>query len=403
MSDGIRAGHDLAATLPQQAVKDSWFSLSRLSNQFPALHGLRVLAVVSVVQIHVSAALLKNGTVLAPTAAIISHQVWYGMDCFFILSGFLIGSMLARDPSGIKPRRLGRFYLRRSFRIFPLYYLVLTGTLLVVTVTSEQWGRVPFEYMYLTNYMMLDQEPVVMGYAWSLAVEEHFYLAAPFIVAFVGLARRPRWRYGILFLLWLIAPLARWLTIPYLGSDPFDMLKSIYVWTHTRADILVAGIFLAFVQRDYGDQIAALFRRVAVRVPAALIILACVAFIHFGPFLGMSPRLLITLTFGTVTSVMYIVMVLWLVNYRGPIARFFSMPAFLDVATLGYGIYLLHIPVIYGFTVPMSKWMTAQGIAPGLVWIASLIVTMVLAWAGAYVLHLAVDKPMLRARQRFVS
>ena len=399
MSSDATAGHELpiAATQPTQA--SPWWQLSRLANHYPALHGLRVVAVVAVVQIHVTKILVQTGIQFDALTGLASAQVWYGMDCFFILSGFLIGSLLVRDPAGIAPKRLGRFYMRRSFRIFPLYYVVLTASVLAAGLVPGQWKTLAMEYLYLTNYTSPEQ-PVVMDYAWSLAVEEHFYLAAPFLVAFVGLARTAPWRYTLLFLLWAAPALARWLSYPHVEHVPGGVL-SLYIWTHTRADILVAGIFVAFIQRDYGVQVAAMLSHRWVRTLGVCVVLTCLAFLHLALVLGVSIRAVTALAFGTVTSVMYGLLLLWLLNYRGRVARFFARPIFLDVATLGYGIYLLHVPVLDLLVAPWSRWVVAQGAAPGLVWWAALALTMSLSALGAYALHLLVEKPMLHLRQRF--
>lgn len=88
--------------------------LSLLQNRYPALHGLRFVAIVSVLQVHVTVTLhgfklMQNGELAG-----LSQSVWFGMDLFFVLSGFLIGSMLLHQGG----TGMGRFWLRRAFRTF---------------------------------------------------------------------------------------------------------------------------------------------------------------------------------------------------------------------------------------------------------------------------------------------
>ena len=146
-----------------------------LPNHYPALHGLRVLAIVLVVQLHTTWALLFVGVVSFST-----ESLWFGMDLFFLLSGFLIGSMLlAEAPSGRRVK-MGRFYLRRTFRIFPPYFVVLTLFASMWPLNPAQRAHLWMEYAYLTNYVPPIFGLVVMPWGWSLALEEHFIWSCPF-------------------------------------------------------------------------------------------------------------------------------------------------------------------------------------------------------------------------------
>src|SRR5438270_1220049 len=105
---------------PEPARMKRFFSLELLDNRYPELHGLRVLAVLSVVQFHVTWVFageqylpLDGGFVAA------SLSIFFGMDLFFVLSGFLIGSILLRSLEVDGSQQLGRFYLRRALRTFP--------------------------------------------------------------------------------------------------------------------------------------------------------------------------------------------------------------------------------------------------------------------------------------------
>lgn len=121
----------------------------------------------------------------------------YGVTLFFVLSGFLITRILLniRDryndssPKAGVMTSLRVFYLRRTLRIFPLYY----ATLIIVTLLNIDSAREYWQYyfFYISNYLY----PSVTGYNrlshfWTLAVEEQFYLVWPFIVLFVLPVRR---------------------------------------------------------------------------------------------------------------------------------------------------------------------------------------------------------------------
>ena len=100
-------------------------SLELLDNRYPSLHGLRVIAIVSVVQFHVTWIFAgEQGIRIDQDFTVSSLTVFFGMDLFFILSGFLIGSILLRSLETKGTQNLRRFYLRRISRTFPSYYVV---------------------------------------------------------------------------------------------------------------------------------------------------------------------------------------------------------------------------------------------------------------------------------------
>ena len=95
-------------------------SLELLDNRYPSLHGLRVLAIVSVVQFHVTWIFAgEQGIRLDRDFTASSLTVFFGMDLFFMLSGFLIGSILLRSLEKSGTQNLQRFYIRRISRTFP--------------------------------------------------------------------------------------------------------------------------------------------------------------------------------------------------------------------------------------------------------------------------------------------
>jgi peptidoglycan/LPS O-acetylase OafA/YrhL len=104
---------------------------------------------------------------------------WVGVDLFFVLSGFLIGGLLFDEQIASGGICIRRFYLRRGFKIYPLFWL----TIAFLYLRSASSGNVPaparvfHELLFLQNY--LDGFRYV---TWSLAVEEHFYLLLPLVL-----------------------------------------------------------------------------------------------------------------------------------------------------------------------------------------------------------------------------
>jgi len=127
--------------------------LARLADRYPPLDGLRVIAVFIVVQIHVTNQLAESGIRSPSSSWFSSIDLMFAMDFFFFLSGFLIGSMLLTDARTGRPSSIGRFYLRRTFRIVPSYIVVLSVLALMTPLSSAQRANLWKEFVYLTNYV----------------------------------------------------------------------------------------------------------------------------------------------------------------------------------------------------------------------------------------------------------
>ena len=102
---------------------------------------------------------------------------------FFVLSGFLVGGLLFKEHLTSGTVRLGRFLIRRGFKIYPLLWVSLA---LVVAVQTTQGISVPCESLLAEFLFFANYRPGVLGVTWSLAVEEHFYLLLPLLLLLVA-------------------------------------------------------------------------------------------------------------------------------------------------------------------------------------------------------------------------
>jgi peptidoglycan/LPS O-acetylase OafA/YrhL len=170
------------------ADKTSWDKLYRDfrdSSHFPLLDGLRCLSIVAVVWFH------AVGKTFSP---IILSRGNFGVSLFFVISGFLITTLLLRERSKTGNISLGRFYVRRSLRIFPLYYGMLVVYVVLVAAIErgsepghQFWQNLPYFATYTSNWFVpLNSDRVIFFFAWSLAVEEQFYLFWPWVLKLNG-------------------------------------------------------------------------------------------------------------------------------------------------------------------------------------------------------------------------
>jgi peptidoglycan/LPS O-acetylase OafA/YrhL len=162
----------------------------------PKLDGLRCIAVMMVLIGHFLYFL--GGT----------NPGIYGVNLFFVLSGFLITTILINEGENKIKVSYTRFLGRRALRIFPIYYLIIF--FFISFNTGDIRADWPFLYSYTYNFHvsgLKNWEHNVYAPYWSLAVEEQFYIFFPFVILFLN--RRPRWQLFALFLIVTIALLER--------------------------------------------------------------------------------------------------------------------------------------------------------------------------------------------------
>jgi peptidoglycan/LPS O-acetylase OafA/YrhL len=379
-----------------------FLALDLLDNRYPALHGLRVLAIVSVIQYHVTW-IFSGEEAIALDRGFVdrSLSIFFGMDLFFILSGFLIGSILLRSLDVHGTQNIKRFYLRRVFRTFPSYYVVLTLLVLLFPLADGQRAHLPYEYFYLTNFMPLSRPQIVMFWGWSLSLEEQFYLTVPLLFVVLHRLRTDRARIALLALIWSMGLVAR-LAVYHLRGPwtDYTLYDALYFRTYTRFDTIVMGILLAVVEMRYGQRIGKWLEHPFHRALLGMTSLACLWVLLRPAIFGEDHvQMVHVFAWGTLTSAMYFPALLLVLHGDGPFHRFFGAPIFRRLATLGYGVYLVHIPLIDHVIVPVAHDLEDAEVTMLLVWPVSLVVVTLLSFAIAYAMHVLIEKPSLRVRE----
>lgn len=211
-----------------------------------ALDGLRGVAIALVLWHHIAEPFLPVGRdswlgwLRAGTGL-----SWCGVDLFFVLSGYFIGGILIDRRESPKLARV--FYLRRAVRILPLYYLSLLAAFAVIAAgTADAYHRFPgwIYATFLTNFALafaLDWDWLPLSLLWSIAVEEQFYLIAPWVVRSVLPARLPWLAVTAVLLAWI----ARWGLLAFFPNGHFGA----HVLMPLRMDGLALGVLIAWAVR----------------------------------------------------------------------------------------------------------------------------------------------------------
>jgi peptidoglycan/LPS O-acetylase OafA/YrhL len=222
----------------------------------PQLDLLRGIAVLLVISHHY------------PYFRFLHRTGWAGVDLFFVLSGFLISGLLFSDWKKHGHFSVGRFFIRRGFKIYPPFYIFLLLTLPVAFAfhPGQTLRRFAIECFFLQDYF-----PHLWNHTWSLAVEEQFYILLPLLL--VGLSKlqpstTPR-AFGLIpglaFILLAGCLVLRWYAH---ARDLSEILGPL----HFRADSLFVGVALGYWFHFHGDSFRAFSRWWLVPLIVALLV-----------------------------------------------------------------------------------------------------------------------------------
>ena len=332
---------------------------STTSKRIPELDGLRGIAILLVVIVHYFSfnpytdglSSTRLGTLYVTVSRTISMG-WTGVDLFFVLSGFLIGGILL-DVRG-SPRYFRTFYLRRFFRIIPIYYgwivayvivMATAGPFLRAHLPGGDGPKLRWEYLvlvlFLQNFGLLG--PSVIGGTWfvptwSVAIEEQFYLIVPSVIRV--LSRRALW----FFLLVVVcaAPLFR-LWVHHRFPVPDGTLDFAYLLMPSRADAFAIGILAALLWRS-GKFREWLPAHTSVMYGILGIFFAgVVALVHWFPAYNGIP--MISIGYTWFAGFYAVILMVAISISSGPIARIARTGWLREFGRVSYCFYLIHLAV----------------------------------------------------------
>jgi len=351
----------------------------------PGLDLLRALAIIVVVIYHAALSGFK-------LPGRVDRFGWVGVDLFFVLSGYLIGGQLLAPLARGNKINLGRFFARRALRIMPAYF-----TVLAIYFLLPSWREYPDMSQPLWKFLLSVQNIALHGgtafsHAWSLAVEDQFYLALPFLLLF--LYRRPRAAVIVPCLLVVGGILLRaFLAAQNPSVDGGVSFRGFQAWiyypTWTRLDPLVLGVALAAIEAFRPQWWQRLMDT------ALWLWLPGLALIVYALYLGEGDQLAVTACVWQfpLIAIGMAALLICAVSPRSFLRRI-AIPGAAFIASIAYSAYLIQKLVIHF----VGQFCTRHNIA--LTSPPALIVVELCVYAAATIAFLVIERPFLQLRHR---
>lgn len=341
---------------------------------FRALDGVRFIAVGIVLAAHGGVSWFRSGGV--------------GVDLFFVLSGFLITSILAAEAAATGALSFRNFYIRRFLRLVPC--LVLTcafvGVWQYVATGRAPWTAIAVALTYSANWVRAfsDTDLTWLIHCWTLAIEEQFYLLWPLVV--LSLQRRvadDRTRGFLLVIGALVVAVYR------AGMVGIYSDERINYGLDTRLDSLMAGAALAYFVRalpasPLSDTASRWLGRCL--APGALLVLLAIPQIvtWYSPWMGRFGYVIVAVASATLLADL-------VVGRHSLLVRPLSTGPLVYIGRISYGIYLLHLPIYFIVEQQLPAWTLMEKLP------LKLALTLAAAAASFHLL----EQPFLRLKARF--
>jgi peptidoglycan/LPS O-acetylase OafA/YrhL len=312
-----------------------------------------------------------------------------GVIFFFVLSGYLITSVILADGGLPSSERLRRFYVRRTFRIFPLYYFALAlGLALGI---RGFWTSQPWSALYLVDACVIlpSCDVTKLGYTahfWTLGVEEKFYLLWPLVVIFAS------WRWAIAFTLLLAAAVYGFLigTFGPYWLPPVERLSRLWEWAPAAVvPAICAGALLAFAGK------AGLLERTE-RMLRWLMPLTISMTLFLSSTVASTAALLHPALYWVPAPLGEVLVMSWLIARAaldGPSGSSWGGRWLPALGVISYGIYVYHQPIRSFIDIYDPTWTL---ITPRVIGVAA---TIGVAWLSYYCMEL----PLRRLGRRIAS
>lgn len=374
------------------------------NNYIKGLDGLRAIAISWVMLAHVSAASKWNPNgQFDQIFQLISNTGWIGVQLFFVISGFLITKILLENKN--RPKALKFFFIRRSLRIFPIYYFSLFLAFFIYPIVFEPTARFSCEqdnqvwfWLYLNNWTRAYIDFKVFPHLWSLAIEEQFYLIWPFIVTMLSRSRMVL----VTVLMIFSAPIFRFYLyyhFPVWGEESEIGARAAYNFTFARWDSIAIGSLLAIFSSK--KQTIEWLGNKALAIGAVLVFLIGYQTVMTGGFAAVSSGFgLFSQTLSAFLSGLILVVVLnnkWSISVRVLEQNFIRV-----VGKYSYAMYIFHLPIMLIWISCVKPIMVSNVENVGIIFVlVNYVSVFLLSFAIAALSWRYIESPILSLKTKF--
>ena len=326
----------------------------------------------------------------------LSQIGWAGVDLFFVLSGYLIGNQIFSAMQSDRPFSLKMFYIRRALRTLPNFYAILAIYFLFPLAVGGNPVTPLWKFLSFTQNVNL-RPGSAFSYAWSLCIEEQFYLVLPAIALLLHrMGKSIKLGWMVLIGLMMIAVLMRSWMWRDVGSDGGLYYTNIYYSSLCRFDELLPGVAIAMLKNFHP---VAWQRTQAYGQTTLLggIVLCLSSFYLFTNYSYVDDQGFLWFTTAFGYSLLAISFALLTVSAMSPESWLYQLhiPGAAKLAVWSYAMYLVHKPLMNVLIKPLNNIGVTVTSAGGisLMFIASL--------TGGWLLFTLVETPFMKLRDRF--
>lgn len=403
--------------------------LNRSNSNFAVIDGIRAIAVLWVIFFH--AWLFQQLTIPGFIDNIYKYPLFYwvtkgdlGVDLFFVISGFLIGGIIFKEIKSSDKFNFKRFYVRRFLRLSPVYIFAIFLNLYFLKDFGQDnllkyWPNL----LYINNYV----SGAPMGWTWSLAIEEQFYIIVPFLLVFIF----PKFRNKAVFfivlsaisisLTWYYVYVLKQYRLPFnltfFTNDWKAWFDSYYMVTHLRYIGLLLGVATAYVNVYKNNEIKQIFENktglITIFSIISVIGLIVISFTPVGEWMPMKTSIFYNLNihigrwYEILTRPLFSLFVAFIIlacihgnNFViNPINKFLSSKFFYPIAQVSYSAYLFHEMFIIWVSPRLVKYLTPN-YSNTQIFFITVFVSLIVIFIGAVMMYYIVEQPFQKIRDK---
>jgi peptidoglycan/LPS O-acetylase OafA/YrhL len=407
----------------------NWKILNRSSEHYAFMDGIRAMAVLWVIVFH--SWLFQYVSMGDAINGIYNHPLFYwvtkgdlGVDLFFVISGFLIGSIIFKEIKNTDAFHFTRFYVRRFLRLTPVYVFSMGLNMYFMKDFGEnQFGIYWSNILYVSNYVASSP----MAWTWSLAIEEQFYMVVPFLLVYIF----PKFKNKLLFfgtlaalsiyISWYYVYIKMDFTLPFnltLLTPNFNRwFRGYYVYTHLRFIGLLIGVAVAYLNvykiqatQQFFEQNKKAMPLITLLIVAVLIGISFTPvgewapmqdsiFIHINVHIGKWYEILCRPVYSAGVGFVILACIYSKNAIINPINQFLSAKFFYPIAQVSYSAYLFHEMFIIWSTPKLHAFLI-KSYSTQSIFIISVVVFAAAILIGAVAMYYLIEQPFQKIRNK---